>query len=595
MSNTVDSSERRSVIAPAQLATDSPRARRLQAIFWLVAIVLGLLHAWHGRYVMASDGISYLDMGDAYWRGDFQMAINGYWSPLYSWLLGLALLVIKPSSYWEFPVAHLVNFLIYLAALGSFTFFLGEVMRFQQQQERAAQSGRMTLPAWAWVVLGYTLFLWSSLELITLRSVTPDMCVAACVYVAAGLIVRIGRGESGWLTFAVLGVVLGVGYLAKAAMFPLAFVFMVVSLVASVWAAGTVRRAAVGRVAVAGVMFLLVSSPFLMALSMAKGRVTFGDSGRLNYAWYVADVGYRHWQGEPVGSGVAKHATRKVMEEPEVYEFGGPVGGTYPHWYDPSYWNEGLTPRFDLRRHIKNMLWRPDLYSFLLFALRGSLLIGLFILMYMSGRGWRMVRDVGASWLLLVPALAAFAMYMQVYVETRFIGSFFTLLLIGLFSSVRLPDLPESRRLIACVMIIIVTMYGLAVGPANARAAYATAQDIALRGETAPNVYTQVAEELKQMGVQPGDKVASLSYSNNANAYWARLARVQIVAELFPDAFRTDENDFWMADEAVKSRIIETFAKAGADIIVASAVPIGASTEGWQRIGNTDFYVYFLS
>ncbi|MDQ3649223.1 MAG: hypothetical protein M3458_02875, partial [Acidobacteriota bacterium] len=96
MSNTIDSSERRSVIAPAPLAIDSRRARHLQAVFWLVAIGLGLLHAWHGRYVMASDGISYLDMGDAYWRGDFQMAVNGYWSPLYSWLLGLALLLIKP-------------------------------------------------------------------------------------------------------------------------------------------------------------------------------------------------------------------------------------------------------------------------------------------------------------------------------------------------------------------------------------------------------------------------------------------------------------------------------------------------------------------
>jgi hypothetical protein len=144
-------------------------------------------------------------------------------------------------------------------------------------------------------------------------------------------------------------------------------------------------------------------------------------------------------------------------------------------------------------------------------------------------------------------------------------------------------------------MIIIVAMYGLTVGPANARAAYATAQDIARGGETSPNVYTQVAEELKRMGVHPGVKVASLSYSNNANVYWARLARVQIVAELFSGAFRTDEDDFWMADEAVKSRIIEAFAKAGADIIVASAVPTGASTEGWRRIGNTDFYVYFLS
>jgi hypothetical protein len=97
------------------------------------------------------------------------------------------------------------------------------------------------------------------------------------------------------------------------------------------------------------------------------------------------------------------------------------------------------------------------------------------------------------------------------------------------------------------------------------------------------------------MGVQPGDKVASIKYSNIGNAKWARLARVQIIAEMYSDAYRTDEDDFWMADEAVKAQIIQSFAKAGANIIVANAVPIGISTEGWQRIGDTGYYVYFLS
>ncbi|MCA1603738.1 MAG: hypothetical protein LC776_19565, partial [Acidobacteria bacterium] len=533
--------ERRSTTA--QPTTDN-LARWLQAIFWLVAIGLGLLHAWVYRYVMGSDGISYLDMGDAYLRGDWQMAINGYWSPLYSWLLGLALLVLKPSPYWEFPVVHLVNFVIYLGALSGFAFLLGEVIRYgppQHHRTGAVSTGHGTLAAWVWVVLGYTLFMWSSLELITLRYVSPDMCVAAFVYLAAGLIVRMRRGVIGWGNFVLLGVVLGFGYLAKA-----------------------VRRAA-GRVAVAVVVFLLVSSPFMIALSRAKGRVTFGDSGKLNYAWYVNEIDYRHWQGEPTGSGTPKHPTRKVMEEPKVYEFGSPVGGTYPHWYDPSYWYDGLAPRFDLIRHIKNMLWRPYLYSFFVFALHGSLVIGLFTLFYMSGRGWRIVRDVAANWFLLVPALAGFATYMQVYVETRFIGSFVTLLLLGLFSSVRLSDSPESRRLVACVMIIIVAMFGLTVGPSNARAAYTAAREIARGRDAAPSVYWQIAEELKRMGLQPGDKVASLNYSNNDNVYWSRLAKAQIVAEMFSDAYRKDEDDFWTADKVVRARIIETVAKAGSN------------------------------
>ena len=34
-----------------------------------VILVLGLLQAWAGRHSMQSDGISYLDMGDAIVRG----------------------------------------------------------------------------------------------------------------------------------------------------------------------------------------------------------------------------------------------------------------------------------------------------------------------------------------------------------------------------------------------------------------------------------------------------------------------------------------------------------------------------------------------
>ncbi len=572
-------------------------ARRLRILSWVVAVALGLLQAWSGRYEISPDGISYLDMGDAYLRGDWQMAINGYWSPLYSWLLGAALLVLKPSPYWEFPVAHLVNFVVYLGTLLSFAFLLNEVIRYHRMQaEAVAGGGWRGLPEWAWVVVGYTLFLWSSLELITLRYVTPDMLVTACVYLASGLIVRLRGGRSGWLTFVLLGVVLGLGYLAKAAMFPLAFVFVGVSW----WAAGGGRGAA-WRALVAGVVFLLLSSPFLLALSWAKGRPTFGDTGRLNYAWYVNDIPGVYWRGEPGWSGTPRHATRKVMEEPEVYEFGTPVGGTYPLWYDPSYWNEGLTPRFDLRRQIVVLITGIKFHFYFLFplALRGSIAMGLFLLFYMSGRRWRIIKDVAARWFLLVPALAAFAMYSLVHVEERFIGSFVVMFFVGLFSSVQLAKWQGARRLATCVVIFVIAMFWLTVGPSSARAAYVTLRGVI--SEEAPYVNWQVVEGLKQLGVQHGDKVAVLNtsigppgYSGNIrssdNMRWARLARLQIVAEVYS---REDKNDFWRLGDPVKKRIIEAFTQAGAKVIVDNKVPSGAGAE-WQRVGKTDYYVYFL-
>lgn len=171
--------------------------KRLRILFWCTAIALGAMDAWAGRYYMNPDGISYLDMGDAYLRGDWNMAINAFWSPLYSWLLELFLKVLKPSPYQEFPVVHLANFVIYLAALACFEFFLRAWIVYLRKSGNAADgSWDVRIPERAWWILGYSLFIWTSLILISTKLVTPDMCVAASVYLASGLLLRIRAGTA---------------------------------------------------------------------------------------------------------------------------------------------------------------------------------------------------------------------------------------------------------------------------------------------------------------------------------------------------------------------------------------------------------------
>jgi hypothetical protein len=77
---------------------------------------------------MNPDGISYLDMGDAYFRGDWKMAINAQWSPLYSWIIALGLHIFHPTLRWEFIIVHLMQFFIYLLTIFCFHFFLMEVI-----------------------------------------------------------------------------------------------------------------------------------------------------------------------------------------------------------------------------------------------------------------------------------------------------------------------------------------------------------------------------------------------------------------------------------------------------------------------------------
>jgi hypothetical protein len=90
------------------VTSEAFQRRPLPAVFRLLAIALGALHTWAAiaSYSMSEDGISYLDMGDAYLRGDWTMAVNSVWSPLYSWILGLAMRVFRPPMRWEFPVVQ---------------------------------------------------------------------------------------------------------------------------------------------------------------------------------------------------------------------------------------------------------------------------------------------------------------------------------------------------------------------------------------------------------------------------------------------------------------------------------------------------------
>jgi len=564
----------------------------LRGCFWLVAIALGTLQAWAYRHEVGGDGVNYLDMGDAYFRGDWGTAVNALWSPLYSCLLALSLHIIKPSAYWEYTVVHFVNLLIFILTLVCFEFFLRQVIRYYQGRTGA---GYWAIPTPLWMVIGYTLFIWSSLDLIGLAWVNPDMFVAGLVYLASGTLIRIRNGANSHITFALLGLILGIGYLAKTIMLPLAFVFLIVGMLS----VGKLRRGSL-RALTALVVLLLIVIPFVAALSKAKGRFTIGDSGKLNYAWYVNGIPDRHWQGQPSGSGVPSHPTRKLLDTPAVYEFGLPVGGTYPMWYDPSYWYEGVAPRFDWRQQIKTSIVNGQYILAIFLGLGGSLIVGMFLLLYMSRR--TAINEALHYWFLLVPAVAAFILYSLIHVENRYVASFVVLLCVVAFASVRLPPSNDSARLTAGVAVAMLVMLFNPIGPLASRRYYSSAISLLRAREDFSNIHWRVADGVRQLGIKPGDKVASTNYANYNNVTWARLARVRIISEVYDRTGNADEggaardkNNFWKADVLVQKQILCYIANAGAKVIVADDAPNWAVKAGWLNLGDTGYYAYLLS
>lgn len=559
----------------------------MEIAFCLIAVVLGFCHAWADHhYLSNADAMSYLDIAEAYLRRDWHTAVNAYWSPLYSWLLALALLVIKPSPYWKFTVVHLVNFGIYLFALGCFGFLIQELVHLNRsRRDELLAASFVMLPGWALVALGYPLFIWSTLYLVDVPLESPDMLVAAVVYLACGILLRIRRQPSTWVSFVFLGTALGFGYLAKSVMLPMAIIF----LATSAFSIGTLRRA-LPRVAVAVAFFLLIAGPFVFAMSRAKGRLTFGDSGKLNYLWAINQIPAPHWQGEMPGHGKPLHPTRRVFDAPPIYEFGGPVGGTYPVWYDPTYWYEGSVSHFDLRQQLKVSGGAAQAYYDLLqkWGLQYCLLVGLLSLYLMSRRGRLLLYDWAFYWSLIIPGMAGIGLYVMVNVQGRYVASFLVLVWLSLFCAVRLPYTSESQRLARSITIVLMAVMTFTVVASSSREVLLTARQLAAGEDHSTHDQWQVAEGLREIGMVRGDRVAVIG--NSFRAFWAHLLGLRIVAEI-P---RGNTDSFWEASSTLKEEVIATFARTGAKAIVVEKLPSGADSHGWQKIGNTDYYVYLL-
>ena len=251
---------------PSGLPTSDVRSdkklQRLRVTAWFLLIFLATLQTWvMGSYVNP-DGVSYLDISDAYRGGEWSRAINGYWSPMYSWVLAAWLGVLQPSALLEARAVHFLGLLIFIGSLVAFEFFVKQLLACRQAWSAVAQPLVPAVPDESLRLLGYGLLLWSWFFWFS-TMVTPDLLMTVFVYIAAGLLLRIRAREVRWPTFVLLGACLALGYLAKTAMFPLSLAWLGIAGLAD-----RGRRGAALRMAVGFLSFLVVAAPWIVALSL---------------------------------------------------------------------------------------------------------------------------------------------------------------------------------------------------------------------------------------------------------------------------------------------------------------------------------------
>jgi hypothetical protein len=558
--------------------------RQLKAGSRVLIVALGFLQAWAGRFYIDPDGVNYFDVAHAYARRDWLHAINGYWSPLYSWLLAIIEIVFRPSPYWQSTYLHLLNFVFFVLALVAFEFFLNRLLSLVNFifPELSSESAR---PAWAWWLLGYTAFAVCTLRIITLSNDTPDMALAALVFLATGCLIDLRELKRGLLRYALLGAILGVAYLTKGVMFPLFFVF----LVSTAFARGELKKPDLRALAtLAG--FLVVSMPFVGALSHVRGHFTFGETGKVAYIHEVihadehkpesVDRLTRDSGKQRSANNDARHSPQKISDDPPAYIYVTPYAlSTYPALYDPSYWWTTRTPIFSLREQI-HAIGRAAASFFHMLSTEKQWIAGWLVLALLASAWKRLRARLTQLWFIVFPPIVTLALYSLVLVEPRYAAVWITIILLVLFVAVDWPQLDSRRSIGAAVVLAIAITSGVAVLKGGF-------DNLAECLHKEPNVQFEIGQSLLDMGLKRGDHVAFLGQTT-LPYYWAHLSGLRVTGDIQID----DMYSYWTAPPEKRNEIAERFRANGIKALVISGAPLAA--EKWRPIAGTGYYVQFL-
>ncbi|MFZ3217037.1 MAG: glycosyltransferase family 39 protein [Candidatus Acidiferrales bacterium] len=544
---------------------------RFKAAVWAV-----LVCAWLGQSLTAenslnADAVAYLDIAYSCLRGNWHALVNGYWSPGYPFLLALCVKLFGVGPFHEALAVHLFAVASLIVALGCFEYFLAVFFSYRRKfAEGGAQVGASFLADDAIRLVGYALFFWISTFLTPPYLDQPDILVFALYLLATAFSMQLLAGSGEWWRYALLGVVLGLGYLTKAVMFPLAFSFLAVLLLRREW------LRVLPKVLLTLAVFAAVSAPFIRDLSRSKGRLTYGD---------VGVVAYRHIMGMDTADAAHGAAAFLPMPAaaPHAMEFTETLQlGTYPPWADPSYGYHGAPVHFNLRRQINRTHVVLRYYFDLYIGELGALFAGFLALLICSGSAAGFAKRLLSQTALWFPAVTGLGLYAVMRVEGRMLAGFTIALFAACAAALCMEDADWARKM--CRAVVIAVSLILA-----SQSAVAAGHELVKLPVSGNSPDWQVATALRGMGVEPGERVSYLGYALIDHA-WAHMARVKISAEI-PDE---DVSSFWAASEEQRAAALAWLAATGAKALVTRGVPGTAISMGWKRVDDTDYYILQL-
>ena len=545
---------------------------------------------------MIADGISYLEIASNYLNGEWSDALNSYWSPLYSWAIALAFALLRPRPYWQLATLHLVNFLGFSMGLVTLQWLLRELTLFRRQSNRTTQQAgsfvvvdARGVSAATLYFVGYIGHIYAGLFLIGTAFCSPDMLAMFLTYALGALTIRMLRAGAETWTFIAAGILFGLSFLARTAFITLAPVYLIVFFVIL----RNQKRAWLRPLALTISFFVLLGGPFVAAISAKQHRFTIGDSGRLNYSWEIDGAArWMHWQGEPYDIGKPLHSTTKISDSPIAYVFDSDQPGTYPPWYNPAYWYEGIKPHLKFGPQIKIFLFNLSYATRLLLTF--PLTIPALLLLIAGG-----LALFGAGllqwWPLSLPPISGILIYCLVFLDRRYVAGYLVLLWLSLLCGISIQQQRSQKIINAGLQASHVLFIAILIFVQFRVPARFALGDLTSGRERERNLHYVLAKRFAEIGLNPGDKIAYVGVTFNAD--WTRLDKVKIVGEvpvkyvrrwkLFSSNVSHDDlsqlEQFWKLGAEAQNRILDGFKRAGAKMVVTDgSFSQEAHAHGWK-------------
>jgi hypothetical protein len=240
--------------------TENAGVNKLTGVLFMIGALAGLYFQLAYHKFLNTDTLSYINIAELYAQGDWQHAINGYWSPMYSWILCFCKLFGLPLL----PCCYILNFIV--AALG--LYILCSLARRYLIQ-----------PLFYSIFAVYALLL---MLFFAMSNLTPDLLAAVfCLWFL--LLITDQRFAFSKRLPIFAGIAAGCAYYSKLYNFIPMHLFLAAWLLWILVKKNTTKSKQLVPVIKTQGVFILLSTLWIIALSIHEGKLTFTTAGRFNH------------------------------------------------------------------------------------------------------------------------------------------------------------------------------------------------------------------------------------------------------------------------------------------------------------------------